>query len=339
MATSLAKEAFEANATDSAVNAHHLYGRDTLRHRWFEGGLTDQGEFYRTFHFHVIRPLGRGNRDLLFPMKGRLVLRFLVGILSAVALSLGAPPQTAIYEQYIHQATQYQKEGRYAQAEAAYTAALEDIELKLGPEHVAAAQVLVNIGTVRALQHDDSGAKKAFDRSLALTERAFGAEHLQVGLTLLTIAMLTHKQGHYATAEPLYRRALTILEKNLGPVHERTALLKASMAKLYLVQGRNSDAEALLEEAIPVLENAGEPDEATLMVALAALGDAYLRDGRYSKAEPLYNRVLARSREKPQAMNDEIQLGLRAYARMLRKMKRKTEAREIEEQLKTMFPR
>jgi tetratricopeptide (TPR) repeat protein len=260
-----------------------------------------------------------------------------------LASSLGAAGPTPVVpsadEQYFHHGLQLQKEGRYTEAVEMYTAALDEVERRLGPESIASAQILINIGTVRALQHDDLRAKTAFEQALNITEKALGSEHVQVGLTLLTVAMLTHKEGHYAAAEQLYRRAFTILEKNLGSLHERTGFLEASMARLYLVQRRNSEAEALLEKAIPVLENAGEPDEATLVVALADLAEAYRQDGRYAKAGPLYAHILAMVQQKPQELNHDIRTSLRAYVHMLRKMKRKTEARELDQQLKTMRPR
>jgi len=152
------------------------------------------------------------------------------------------------------------------------------------------------------------------------------------------MAMLSHKHGHYSKAEQLYRRALLILEKNLGPMHERTAFLETAMARMFLVQRRNSEAEALLEKVIPALEKAGEPDLPALAFALTHLAEAYQLDGRYSKADPLYARVLILVEKDPRAMNDDVGMGLRAYAQMLRQIKRKTEARKLELQIKTMLP-
>jgi hypothetical protein len=48
--------------------------------------------------------------------------------------------------------------------------------------------------------------------------------------------------------------------------------------------------------------------------------------------------LIATAQERPRAMNNEIQLS-RAYPQMLRKMKRKSEAREVEELLRTMLSR
>ena len=76
-----------------------------------------------------------------------------------------------------------------------------------------------------------------------------------------------------------------------------------------------------------------------LAVALNDLAEAYQRDGRYSRAVPLYTRVWEIVKENPQSLNEDIRTGLRAYIQVLRKTKRKTEARGVELQLKTFVPR
>src|SRR5690242_7953803 len=122
---------------------------------------------------------------------------FLMAILSAAVVPLRAQTQSAADKHSFSRAVQFQTEGRYAEALAEYAIVLDELERRLGPEDIAVAQVFVGIGTVRAFQHDDPGAKAAFERSLAILEKALGPEHVQVGFTLQSIAMLTHRQGRY----------------------------------------------------------------------------------------------------------------------------------------------
>ena len=74
-------------------------------------------------------------------------------------------------------------------------------------------------------------------------------------------------------------------------------------------------------------------------MALSDLAEAYRRDGRYARAEPLYGRLLASVEQKPGILTDEVRAGLAGYAQMLRKMKRKSEARGLGLQLKSLAPR
>ena len=83
-------------------------------------------------------------------MRGPVVL-----VLAVAGLSVGAKPQPAIYEQQFKEGVRLQQEARYPEAGAAYTTALESAEKQLGPEHTAVAQILINLGTVRTLMHDE----------------------------------------------------------------------------------------------------------------------------------------------------------------------------------------
>jgi tetratricopeptide (TPR) repeat protein len=94
-------------------------------------------------------------------MRGPVVL-----VLVVTGLSAGAKPQPAIYEQQFKEGVRLQQEARYAEAGAAYTTALEQAQKQLGPEHTDVAQILINLGTVRTLMHDDIGALAAFEQAI-----------------------------------------------------------------------------------------------------------------------------------------------------------------------------
>ncbi len=226
-----------------------------------------------------------------------------------------------------------------AEMAKAYLVALDDAKRRVGPESSEVATIFTCLGDLRASENNYLLALEALQESLRILEKLFGREDVGVGFTIARIAMLKHKQGYDAQADALYGRAHAILENNLGQAPVGAALLDVAIAKLYLAQHRNTEAELLLEKAIPVLEKAGDRDERTLAVALTQLAEAYLRDGRYAKAEPLYGQVLRILAQRPSAMNEDILADLQAYARMLRRMKRKLEADQLEEQIKMMLSR
>jgi tetratricopeptide (TPR) repeat protein len=249
-----------------------------------------------------------------------------------------APNQPAPWEKYRDQAVQLQEQTRYAEAEGAYRAAMQEAE-SLGPDNPAIGSILMSLGRLRTRRQDYSGARSAFERALGIVEKSFARDRLAVGLLLTNIALTYHIEGRYAMAEPLYRRALVILEKTLGPEDPRTATMQEGMAKLLLAQGRNTEAEALLEKVIPLLEKAHEPEDPNLAIALINLAEAYRMDGRYARAEPLYRRTLAIVQDSPKLRTDEVSEGLSHFPAILQKMKRKTEARGLEKQIKTMLAR
>ena len=266
------------------------------------------------------------------------MLYFLVAILGVAVAGNQAPNQPAPWKQYHNQAVQLQEQGRYAEAEAAYRAAMQEAE-SLAPDNPAIGSIFMSLGRLRMRLQDYSGARSAFEHSLDVVEKRFGRDHFGVGLLLTNIAMTYHLEGRYGMAEPFYRRALVILEKALGTEDPRTATPQEGMAKLLLAEGRNTEAEALFEKVIPVLENAHEPDDPNLAIALINLAEAYRVDGRYTRAEPLYRRTLAIVQESPKLRTNEISAGLSHFPAMLQRMKRKAEARELDKQIKTMLPR
>jgi tetratricopeptide (TPR) repeat protein len=277
----------------------------------------------------------------VFRTKARKLLtrRSLALLLGIAGRSLAAQTETPNYEKYLLQGVQFEKEQRYSNAEKAYVAALCEAEQQFGPEHFYVADVLIHLGALRTQKHDYSGALAAFERSLSITEKTFGSQNVAVGLVLTNIAEIYHKQERYGMAEPLYRRALAILETSVGRAHRYTAIAETGMAMLRLVQHRNSEAEELLERAIPVLESSHQTDDPTLLIALTNLAEAYRIDGRYGKAEPLYRRSLAMVESRPVLITQEVSLGLVHFPVMLRKMKRKAEARELEMQMKSILPK
>ena len=206
------------------------------------------------------------------------------------------------------------------------------------PAQAAVARIQLHLGRLCMLQHRHAEARLAFKRSLAVVENTFGPENFQTAFILLNLAGTSHLLGHQTEAELLYRRAITIFQKTLGPRDVNVAFAKGSLAKMLMLQGRNTEAEALFETAIPILENSADRDERYLVSALANLAEAYRTDGRSGKAEPLYRRVLNMVSEKPALMTDEISLDLSRFPPMLRKMKRKAEARELDVQIRSLLP-
>ncbi|MCU1276355.1 MAG: Tfp pilus assembly protein PilF [Bryobacterales bacterium] len=243
---------------------------------------------------------------------------------------------TASYESYLLQGIQSQAQGQFAEAEEAYTAALNEVEKSLGSASTATAEVLINLGALRSTMRQIPAALSAFERALRITERAFGADHPQVGQVLTNVAMLHHQQSRYAVAEPLYRRALVILKNSLGTDNYDVAVTEAGLGKLLLVQARNSEAEGLLEKACLIFER--RQTLGSLVICLANLAEAYRADGRYAKAESRYLRTLGILKNKPGLSTPEVSLAMRHFPEMLRSMKRKGEAREIQQELKTMLP-
>ena len=277
-------------------------------------------------------------RPFCFCAKGDLMFHLFAAIFWVAVAASQAPSEPAQWEKYLDQADQLRDQGRYDEAAAAYRAATKEAE-KLGPGNVEMGTILMRLGRLRHLQHDYSGERSALEQALSILENRFGRDYFGMGLLLTNIAMIHHLEGHYGTAEPLYRRAIVILENAVGPEDPRTATAQEGLAKLLLVQGRNTEGEALFEKLIPALEKAHKPGDPKLATALINLAGAYRADGRYSRAEPLYRRTMALVQESPEGITNEITDGLNHFPPMLRKLKRKAEAQDLDIQIKSLLPK
>ena len=82
-----------------------------------------------------------------------------------------------------------------------------------------------------------------------------------------------------------------------------------------------------------------EVGEEALAIALTNLAEAYRTDGRYAKAALSYRRVLDMVAAKPALTTTEISLGLSHFPPMLRKMKHKDDARQLDAQIKSLLPK
>jgi tetratricopeptide (TPR) repeat protein len=202
--------------------------------------------------------------------------------------------------------------------------------------------------------------------SLSLAERQW-PDQPRVAGSLSTLAQVYVAQKKYSDAEPLYRRAIVILEKSLGPdspelaptletyalllrdlgrpaeakeMEARAGALKAKAPEQQwqqqindgfsaFQQGRLSDAERMLREAVREIEQI-LPRHPLIIRALEALAQVCEEQGTLARAEPLYQRSIKLREEIFGLEGASLQGTLEAYARLLRKLDRVSEAEKLE---------
>ena len=184
------------------------------------------------------------------------------------------------------------QEGRYAETEKRWLAALEEAE-NFGPDDERLATSLNNLATVYLSQGKYAEAESLFQRWLTISEKALGPEHPEMARGLNNLAELYKTQGKYAQAEPLYQRSLAIWEKALGPEHPNVAASLNNLALLYNNQGQYAQAEPLYQRSLAIWEKALGPEHPNVATSLNNLAALYRAQGKYAQAEPLYQRSLA----------------------------------------------
>ncbi len=183
-------------------------------------------------------------------MPARMILAMLV------ALSLlTACAQETSWEEYNEAGVEAQEQARYAEAEEAFLAALEEAK-KFGDLDPRLAASLNSLAVIYQAQGKLSEAERLFQQTLAVDEKVLGPEHPDTATTLSNLAIVYGNQGKYAEAESLNQRALAIRENALGPEHTDVAVSLNNLALFYKHQGKYEEAEPLYQRSLAIKEKA-----------------------------------------------------------------------------------
>jgi tetratricopeptide (TPR) repeat protein len=142
-----------------------------------------------------------------------------------------------------------EEQGRYAEAEAEYRAALSLWEKALGPDHPDVAGLRNNVALVLQRQGRLDEAQAELEAALAIRRTALGADHPSVAASLYNLGSLSYAQGKYAEAQTRFRAALKSWHDTLGDDHPDVAMARSSLAASLANLDR-------FEEALPLAERA-----------------------------------------------------------------------------------
>lgn len=166
---------------------------------------------------------------------------WLLVVLTVMLLATHASAQNTLWEKYNDAGKNAFQQGRYAETEKQFKAALKEAE-QFGSEDPRLAATLNNLADVYRAQGKYALAEPLYQRALAIFEKAPGPEDSIVAVSLNRLAGLYHAQGKYTQAEPLYQRALAINEKLLGPEDPNVALNLDNLGAFYNAQGKYAQA-------------------------------------------------------------------------------------------------
>src|SRR5262245_28368500 len=183
----------------------------------------------------------------------------------------------------IAEATRFQTEGAYAEAEKTLHDALLQAE-SFGPRDHRLAVTLNNLGALYRIEGKYQLAESHYSHALAIWSETDGP----VASALNNLAVLLVEQGRYADAEVKYRKAIAIEERKPGTSHPVLAAMLTNLATLSFNQGRYSEGEALDLRSFAIAEQSG----LTIASTLNNLAVLYRAQARYSDAERLLIRAL-----------------------------------------------
>ncbi len=179
------------------------------------------------------------------------------------------------------------------QAEPLLQQCLHERSQILGPEHLAIAEVLINLGDLTREQGRLTEAEAHLRRALSISEQHLGPLHLDLFRILISLSQNAQNRGLSQEAENFAVRALTICEQVQGPEHEEIGEALGNLATIYYLQGRYEEAETFHLRAVQLEEQRRGPKDPRIASRLNNLATLYWEQGRYEEAEPLYLRALS----------------------------------------------
>ena len=152
-------------------------------------------------------------RDKLDPLGFRVTNRFwLAGIFCGLLLSTQACTYSISWQRSNEAGVAASQQGKYAEAEKYYLAALKEAE-SFAPKDPRLAASLNNLATLYDTQGKYAEAEPLYQRSLAILEKALGPEHPLVATSLENYAALLRNMNREAEAAQMEARAKAIREK------------------------------------------------------------------------------------------------------------------------------
>ena len=223
----------------------------------------------------------------------------------------------------------YQQEGRFVQAERCFRRALAVFEraLPAEEEHIL---VLDNLASLDMHRDQLRSAQLWYEQAIALSNGAGVARPDRQAELYLGLANVLLRARKYDKAEHACQRSLHILSGIREHPHPELAKAHTTLGAIAVAQRRHADAEHHFLNARRLLDNANGKESLELGHVLYDLSVLYVVQKRFTEAEVLlreafriYNKHL--SRQHPEQLHIRM-----AHARVLRKLGRKDQAREIE---------
>jgi tetratricopeptide (TPR) repeat protein len=236
-------------------------------------------------------------------------------------------PQAAFLLQNL--AVLYRSQRKYDQAEKYALQALAIREKIFGREHRDTTFNYNILAQIYIAQGKYEQAENLLQQAITIYEKIFGPDHPLVATSLKSMGNLYFTQGKFDKAELFYQQALSV-EQTLQLETLDTTFTLNHLARLYAIQGKYDQAEPLYLKAITISERLFGLEQPNLISNLNNLIKIYAIQGKYDQAEPLYRRVLAIHEQTMGLESPNTAIVLMKYAELLRKLKRTTEAAELE---------
>ncbi len=186
--------------------------------------------------------------------------------------------------------------GRWEEAEAMYSRALELSRKLHGPVHPEVAQLLNNLGVTFMNRDKLVEAETLYQEALAMRRKLLGENHLAVAETLGSLSFLLRRQGRLEEAEAAIREALAIQKERLGNENPEVAESIRGLGTVLWRQQKLPEAESKIREALTMQTKLLGADDPIVADMTEDLGLVLIDQGRLADAERALTDALAARR-------------------------------------------
>ncbi len=215
-----------------------------------------------------------------------------------------------------------------SQAERCYRMSVATWRAVPGVQEVNLIAPLTHLSLIYVARHEYSRAERTALQALDLANANLGADHPAAAAILASLANLRYTQGDLEGAATRAEQSLAIMRKQPAGIELATAL--DNLGAIYMAQKRAEQAAPMFAEAIAVLTGCNQPEHPVWVRVLKDESGVHTEAGDYGQAEAELIRALALAEKVLPPNHPETAAVLRTYAQLLRKTRRKSEARKLE---------
>jgi len=192
--------------------------------------------------------------------------------------------------------------GDTAGAQRIWTEARDIGERRLGPDHVAVAELLNRLGMAQASAGNLAQARALREQALRIGERWLAPCHPQSAILVNDLADSFETEGRYAEARRLYRKASATLDDcakavGVSPEPDTRATTALNEAAVATKMGDWAEAERLYRTSVDLWSKTLGADHPFVARGLDGLADVASSQGRFDASRRLYEQVLGMRRQ------------------------------------------
>ena len=183
-------------------------------------------------------------------------------------------------------------QGRLEEAGPLLLESLKVAASRLGPRHVEVAATSIDLGELRSLRRDYSGALRFHRLAESILAERLGTGHWRTVVSRNRVARSTLQAGLPKVAESLARDLIRQTGETFGPESVQCGVAHTLLGDTLTMQGRLKEAVEPVRKGLALQEKARGGDALRMGTLHNNIGVLYRDLRRYAEAEPHFRRSL-----------------------------------------------